>query len=136
MVQIPHPSAVLQHHYYYCAWARRSDACTLQVNKECHWQPGGKKGGGQWKQREVRRKDGGGRKPKMGMRGGKLKQLQRDRRWHWQTKRYHPPAPGLPPKGSEGWHRSRRGYFSPVSKTREWKRASRTSVRICMNHMN
>ena len=43
VVQIPHPSAVLQHHYYYCAWARRSDACTLQVNKECHWQPGGKK---------------------------------------------------------------------------------------------
>ena len=80
-----------------------------------------------------------GRKPKMGMRGGETEAggpAAVDRRWRWQAKRYDPPAPGLPSKDLKGWHHSRRACFSPVSKTREWKRASRTSVRICINHMN
>lgn len=101
-------------------WPRRSDACTLQVNKECHWQRERKKERAM--EREV--KSGGGNKGDTRKEGGKEAQEGdrreswgrrtirctvergiRGRRWRWQTKRYNP-------AGSEGWHHSRTGLVT------------------------
>lgn len=83
------------------SWPRRSDACTLQVNKECHWQREGERRG-HWDRDE---KYVGGNQEDVRKEGGKEAQegdqreswgrgcRERDRRWHWQTKCYNPAAP-------------------------------------------
>lgn len=59
-------------------WPRRSDACTLQVNKKCHWQRGKKQGPcrERWK-----------RAAKQGMKEGWRKQGKEVQKWKDQFKR-------------------------------------------------